>query len=215
MKKIIITLISLTALLLILIYGSKKWLENNLESLLNSNPDRAYQITYKNLDLNIFLGGFDLLSADISPLKEQVTQIIVEVEEVQVTGLSWIDLVFSKNINVSEIIFYKPAFEILLAHKDSAKIEPTKKVQQLFGDILSRGELQKFSLIEGSLIVKKKGEQTAEMAHIGTLVLRLMGWRQTLFNGNTQFRSKWLNFPLWSKTLESTLMIIPHSLVVN
>ena len=75
MKKFAIILISLVLILLISVYVSQKWLENNLVSLINENPNRAYDITYENLDLNIFFKGFDLEIAHITPLTDQGTLI--------------------------------------------------------------------------------------------------------------------------------------------
>jgi hypothetical protein len=175
MKKVFITAIVLLILLFAAVIGSESWLEKNLVVIINENPDRSYDFTYESLDLTIFMGSFIMDSVDIRPRTQEGTLINGDVEKVLVEGLNLIDLAFSKKINVSEIVFIRPRFEVLLAPPDSRKMKPARKVQQLFGDILSRGKLQSFSLVEGSFRLIDKMDTTNEVASIKSLTINANG----------------------------------------
>lgn len=156
MKKIFIKLIIVLGVLFILLKGVEWWLEHNFNARINSNPDRAYNIEYDDFDLHTFLKGITLDKVRIRPLNpiKGGTIIIGDVDYATLNGLVWVDLLIGKTLNIREIAFEQPVFEITL-RTDTVKKSSGSGLQDMFGDILSRGDLQNFSIKNGSMILKE------------------------------------------------------------
>ena len=131
-------------------------LEANFNTRINSNPDRAYNIEYDDFDLHTLLKGITLNKVRIRPLNkiEGATTIIGDVDYATLNGLVWADLLFGKTLKIGEIAFEKPVFEITLG-TDTVKKNSGTGIQNMFGDILSRGDLESFKIQNGSMILKE------------------------------------------------------------
>lgn len=141
-------------LALIVVYkGAEWWIESRFEALINKNPDRAYNLVYENMDLHVLFKGVTLQDMKIIPVKiDSGTVIRGSVEYAKLDGLVWIDLFAGRKLNINQIIFQKPVFNIILSN-DKAKKSSGKGLQELFGDILSRGKLRKFEIKNGGVVV--------------------------------------------------------------
>ena len=141
-------------LALILVYkGAEWWIESRLEVLINKNPDRAYNLVYENMDLHVLFKGVTLEEMKIIPVRiDSGTVIRGSVEYAKLDGLVWIDLFAGRKLNINQIIFQKPVFRIKLSN-DTIKKSNGKGLQQLFGDILSRGKLKRFEIKNGGVIL--------------------------------------------------------------
>ena len=166
MKKLL-SIIALSILGLVLVVGlTAKWyVETVFEDVINSNSQRAYDVTYESLVLHTFLKGITLKSARIEPLhvSDTASTIHGSVELIELEGVVWRDLIFSKEISISDMVFINPDFDVYLVERDShhqKKSKSTKGFQQLFGDILSRGEVQSFRLEKGYAEAKHKSDST-------------------------------------------------------
>jgi hypothetical protein len=60
MKKLLKIFLIVVASLVIIAKGLEWWLESSFESVINNNPDRAYNITYDDFDLHTFFKGITL-----------------------------------------------------------------------------------------------------------------------------------------------------------
>lgn len=156
MKKIVIRILIVLGLLFLVLKGTEWWLQRNFKAKINSNPDRAYNIEYEEFDLHTLLKGITLDKVRIRPLKkiEGGTTIIGDVEYATLKGLVWADLLFGRALNIDEIAFKKPVFEITLS-TDTVKKTSGNSIQNMFGDILSRGDLRSFRIENGSMILKE------------------------------------------------------------
>ena len=153
MKKIFIRILIVIGLLFLILKGIEHLLERNFQSRINSNPDRAYNITYEDFDLHTLLKGVTLDEVSIQPLNETGGTIITgSVDYATLKGLVWVELLFGKQLNIREISFEQPVFEITLS-TDTVKKTSGKGIQELFGDILSRANLKSFSIQNGSVIL--------------------------------------------------------------
>ncbi len=154
MKKIFIRILIVLGILFLLLKGIEWWLEASFQSKINSNPDRAYNITYKDFNLHTFFNGVTLDKVSIQPLKEDGGSIIRgNVDYATLEGLGWVELLFGKRLHVREISFKEPVFEITLS-KDTVRRSSGKGMQEMFGDILSRADLNSFSIQNGSVLLK-------------------------------------------------------------
>ena len=156
MKKVFKRTLIILGILFILLKGIEWWLEHNFNTRINSNPDRAYNIEYDDFDLHTFLKGITLDKVRIRPLNkvEGATTIIGDVDYATLKGLVWADLLFGKTLKIREIAFEKPVFEITL-RTDTVKNNSGTGLQNMFGDIVSRGDLQSFKIQNGSMILKE------------------------------------------------------------
>ena len=155
MKKITVRIIIVLGILFVILKGAELWLENSFQAKINSNPDRAYNITYQDFNLHTFFKGVTLDKVSIQPLKEgEGTVIKGNVDYATLKGLAWVDLLFGKRLYVREISFEQPIFEITLS-ADTVKRSSGKGLQEMFGDILSRADLNTFSIQNGSILLKE------------------------------------------------------------
>ncbi len=160
MKRFLIFLVILIVILAGLSLGTKFWLEKNLEGMINANPNREYQISYRSARLHHFLKGITVQNVRIVPLDTMLskTRILGSVQKADLNMLNWRALLFDRRIQIEEMIFFRPEFEITLYQQDTTRSEKTSRsIQKLFGDILSRGEIRRFNLRGGSILIKRDG----------------------------------------------------------
>jgi hypothetical protein len=156
MKRIAIRIIIVIGILFLIIKSIEWWLEHNFEATINSNPERAYNITYSDFDLDTFFKGITLDEVRIEPLNKTEGSIIIgHVDYATINGLVWRDLLFSKKLGLEEVTFKDPTFEVTLS-ADSTKKADGRGMQNLFGDILSRANVKRFSIQNGSVEIKEK-----------------------------------------------------------
>ena len=154
MKKTAIRVILLIGLLFLIIKGLEWRIESIFQDRINSNPDRAYNITYSDFDLDSFFRGVTLDNVSIVPINTPRGNVIRgQVDYATVNGLVWTDLLFGKRLNIDEIAFVKPEFEVILSN-DTIRKTSGKGLQEMFGDILSRAELNSFRVQNGSIILR-------------------------------------------------------------
>jgi hypothetical protein len=152
-------------LVLITFFGLSKlaewYLENKFESLINYNPDRAYDIVYADFDLHTFFRGITLDDVAINPVnKAQGTIVQGKVDYADLSGFAWQKFLFSRNLKVDEIRFVSPVFDVIIVEDSIQKKNKSgTSLQALFSDILSRADLSRFGIEGGSMQVKK-GDST-------------------------------------------------------
>jgi len=143
-------------------------IESEFKDRLNSNPDRKYDITYSDLDLHTFFKGVTLDEVRIEPLNPGKGALITgRVDYATLNGIVWMQFFFGKKLNLVEIAFEKPMFEVTLStdtistdttSTDTTSTDTTKStsgtgIQRMFGDILSRADLKRFRIQNGSIVI--------------------------------------------------------------
>ncbi len=153
MKKIIISVLAALVLFLVVIKGLELWVETNFEARFNSDPDRAYNFTYSELNLDTFLNGITLNNVSIEPLNPPKGAVVKgHVDYATLNGLVLRDLLFKKSLNINEIAFEQPKFEVTLS-ADTIQKTGGKGFQAMFGDIFSRMNINNFRIDDGSVII--------------------------------------------------------------
>jgi len=153
MKKIIIGVIIVLALFAFTNKGMEYWIKSNFQANINSNPNRAYNITYSNFSLNHFYDGITLDKVSIEPLYHKEGNLIRgHVDHAKISGLRLKDLLFHKSLFIDEVTFKKPKFEITLS-TDTIKKTSGEGIQSMFGDILSRAKISNFNIKNGSVVL--------------------------------------------------------------
>lgn len=164
---------------IVIVFGTFKileWvLESKFERLINSKPDRDYNITYEDFALSTFFSGITLNNVSITPFnKTEGTIINGTVDYAELTGFAWSKYLFSKSLEVDGIQFNYPKFNINVVEDTLLKAETKKNnnltLQALFSDILSRADLSEFQINDGSIIVKEADSLIkGEVHHINLL----------------------------------------------
>ncbi len=159
-KKISIRVLIVLGILFLIMKGLEWRIESKLQDMINSNPDRAYNITYSDFDLDTFFTGATLDAVSIEPLNPGNGTIITgHVDYATVNGIVWRELLFGKKLNLDEIAFEQPLFEVTLNADtintaDTTKNNSGKGLQVMFGDILSRADLNSFRIQNGSIVLR-------------------------------------------------------------
>ena len=146
--------------IIFLIMKGLEWsIEWKFQDMINSNPGRAYNITYADFDLDLFFTGVTLDEVRIDPLNPGNGTIVTgQVDYATINGLVWSDLLFGRKLNLDEIAFEQPLFEVILS-ADSTNTKTTKDhqgkgLQVMFGDILSRANLNSFRIQNGAVVLR-------------------------------------------------------------
>ncbi len=154
-NKFLIGFLVFLGLILIIFKGAEWWVESKIQRVVNQNPDRAYDITYEDLDIQSFFKGVTLKQVRIVPLNVgKGTVINGTVKNAYLKGVVWGDLALNKKLNIDEISFEQPSFEVTLSSEPKKKTSG-KGMQTLFGDILSRAILKSFKIEDGSVVLKE------------------------------------------------------------
>lgn len=153
MKKIGIRVLIVLGILFFIMKALEWSIESKFEARLNSNPDRTYNITYSDLDLHTFFKGVTLDEVRIEPLNPgKGTLITGHVDYATLKGIVWTEFLLGKKLNLNKIAFEQPIFEVTLS-ADTTKSTSGKGLQRMFGDILSRADLNHFNIQNGSIVL--------------------------------------------------------------
>ncbi|MGB5359931.1 MAG: hypothetical protein WBN27_08315, partial [Eudoraea sp.] len=159
MKKITIRVLVVLGILFLIMKGLEWRIESKFQDRINSNPERAYNITYSDFDLDTFFKGVTLDEVRIEPLNPGNETIITgHVDYATVNGIVWRELLFGKKLDLDEIAFEQPLFEVTLS-ADTTKNTSGKGLQLMFGDILSRANLNSFRIQNGSIVLRNPVSQ--------------------------------------------------------
>ncbi len=154
MKKAAISIVLLLGMLFCVLKAVEWRVESKFQERINSNPDRAYDIHYSDFDLDTFFRGVTLDDVSILPINTPSGSAIRgEVDYATVNGLVLTDLFFGEGLIIDEIAFVQPKFEVILSN-DTIRKTGGKELQEMFGDILSRAELNSFRIQNGSVTVR-------------------------------------------------------------
>lgn len=155
MKKVL----KLSFIVLVTLFGLSKltewYLEYKFNSIINSEPSRAYNVTYESFDLHTFFKGITLDEVKLTPINKKIGTILNgSVNYAELNGFVWYKFLFSKSLSIDELLFVDPVFSI---NMKTDSIQKTKRhtLQNLFDDILSRADLNEFQIKNGSIVVKE------------------------------------------------------------
>ena len=158
-KKISIRVLIVLGILFLIMKGLEWTIESKFQDMINSNPGRAYNITYSDFDLDLFFTGVTLDAVRIEPLNPGNGALITgQVHYATINGIVWSDLLFGKKLNLDEIAFEQPLFEVTLS-ADTTQNTSGKGLQLMFGDIISRADLNTFRIQNGSIVLRDSVSQ--------------------------------------------------------
>jgi hypothetical protein len=163
MKKIGKIILIILGVLFVALLTAEWFIEMRLESLINANPNRKYNIVYSNLDLNTFLNGITIDKMEMIPMEQAdsgKTKIIGKMDYAEITGFRPMQFLFSKIVSVNSMSFIEPDFNIYIRSDSTSKSEGGNNnggsnIQELFADVLTRVNLENFELRNGRASVTR------------------------------------------------------------
>lgn len=175
MKRLLIFLIGIVLILGLIGYGltayGEKWVNNNLESILNQNPDRKYEFKLGDVDFRVFEKSIFLKNLKInSLLPDTVTHVRGEIEEAFLKNVHPFKLIFNKHLLIDDLRFIHPTIQVNLFANPEKEDRPGSALQEFFGEILSKGEIQNFQLTQGAAVFFENGSRSGTIYSLGILV---------------------------------------------
>lgn len=166
--------LGLLLLIIVGVYWSKTWINSNLESVINADPDRKYNFNFDQVEVDLFKMAILINEVKITPLGEQ-EGIFVEGEVVQVmlSQVHIFKLIFNKALDINELAFSQPEFIIHIPLENSAKEKPASALQGLFGDILSRGKIRNFQLGRASAVMLVGEDQIGSLNNLNIVATEI------------------------------------------
>jgi len=148
-------------ILLLLFKGTEWWVELRFQKIINRSPDRAYDVRYKDFDVHSFFKGVTLKEVGMVPVAIDSGGTVIRgtVKYARLNGLKWYELIFAKRLDIEGIIFERPLFKITLSDNPKKKTSG-KGLQELFGDIISRADLSRFKIENGSIILMTPNDES-------------------------------------------------------
>lgn len=115
-KKIVIGILSLVLLLLAANYGVTWWLSKKLPGVIQEQKDFPYNISYRDMDIDLLGGNFTITEAAIAPKDslQKVSQegVFGQIKKISVQGAGWLSFIRNNKMDVDRIIIEEP--EIIL-----------------------------------------------------------------------------------------------------
>ncbi|SFT86856.1 hypothetical protein SAMN04489724_2447 [Algoriphagus locisalis] len=119
---------------------------------INGKEDRAYNILFEDVDVQLFRGSIELQGISLEPVKnDMATSITGTMRSLRLGGVNMLGFIFGHVAEIEELRFEAPKF--VLVRNDSISQKPadvSKAFQGLFGDLVSRGVIHNVVLNEGS-----------------------------------------------------------------
>lgn len=165
-------------ILLFLIFGvglfwGKSWINNNLESVVNADPDRKYNFNFDKLEISLLSQAILIQEVTITPMGQQLGVFVEgKVSEVLLGQVDILKLLFSKSLEIQNLSFLEPDFVIHIP-KENKENKPGNALQGLFGDILSRGIIRNFELKSASALMQIGTDQIGSLSNLNILASEL------------------------------------------
>ncbi len=174
MKIAAVVLVSLWALGAMVLFFGINWVNKNLESLINSNPERAYDIRFEMVDFDYLSRVISISEVKISPAGPQAGVFVEgQVEQVELNKLDLLRLFLNKELALEELVFFKPQFDVFVSGENPDQEKAGEGLKSLFGDILSRGQIENFKLGQAHVRMMRDGEQIGSLSNFNVLATEL------------------------------------------
>lgn len=143
LKILLISVLCITTLFLVLIFGFRYWLKNNLPQYIKEKT--PYNITYKDLKIRFLQGDITASNIKISnknPENQKIIGLEGSVDVLYISNLAMYDALINNTINSDEIQLSKPNLKITLAKPTEKKILK-KKASIVFENVkITNGNIE-------------------------------------------------------------------------
>lgn len=145
-------------------YFGGNWVNQNLESVINSKPERKYNFNFDKVDFDFLKRVILISDVKITPVgKQDGVYVEGEVSQVLMNKLGLWKFFLHREVEIKELLFSKPEFVIHIPLINPEKEKAGDALQGLFGDILSRGGIENFEVGQASARIVMDGRQIGSM----------------------------------------------------
>jgi len=174
LKVIVGILFAIVLMALASVYWGKTWINDNLESIINTDPDRKYNFNFDKVEINLFSQAILINEVKITPIGDQVgVSVESEVLQVKLNQVNILKLLSKKILEIKNLSFIQAVFDIHIPLESIEEDKPGAALQSLFGDILSRGEIQNFELTQANAIFLVGEDQFGSLNNLTILATEL------------------------------------------
>lgn len=174
LKVIVGILFAIVVMVVVGAYWGKTWINDNLESVINTNLDRKYNFNFDKVEVNLFSQEILINEVKITPIGDQVgVSVEGEVLQVKLNKVNILKLLFKRTLQIQNLSFIQPVFDIHIPLESTEEDKPGAALQGLFGDILSRGEIQNFELTQANALFLVGEDQFGSLNNLTILATEL------------------------------------------
>lgn len=156
------------------IFFGINWVNKNLESVINSEPERKYNINFETVDFDYLRRIVHISEVKISPVGPQ-EGVFVEgkVTQISLNKLSLLQLILNKKLKIKEFVFTNPELTVFVPKENPSKEQSGDGLKGLFGDVLSRGIIENFEVSDAQVLVVIEDEQIGRVSNLNILATGL------------------------------------------
>lgn len=126
-----------------------RWLNSELESILNKDPNRKNNITFTDFSIKIAQGDIAIYGVKIIPINSDSSTVpIATINKFVIDGVNFRKLLTSKEIETKTLRIVQPVVTILIKARQKV-IGDSKKINLLWKDILTRVNVKNFEIVDG------------------------------------------------------------------
>lgn len=156
------------------VYWGNNWVNQNLETIINSKPDRKYNFSFEKFDFDFFKRVILISDVHISPVGDQEGVFVQgHVSQVFLNKLNLRKLYLNREVDIKELKFSNPEFIIHIPLENPKKERAGQALQGFFGDILSRGGIENFELGNASARIVLGEEQVGTLSNFNIVATEL------------------------------------------
>lgn len=156
------------------IFFGINWVNKNLESVINANPDRKYNINFQTVDFDYLRRVIHISEVTISPVGPQEGVFVEgQVARISLNKLELGKLFLSKEFEIKEMVFTNPELLVMVPKENPNHEKAGEGLKSLFGDILSRGAIENFEVTEANVVVILDENQVGSVSNLNILATGL------------------------------------------
>lgn len=153
-----------------------RWVNRNIESVINANPDRSYNISFQSADFDYLRRIISISEVTINPVGGQKGVFVDgRAAKVELNQLNLAKLFLSRELKLKELVLLNPYLVVYIpnAEENPDQDKAGDGLKGLFGDILSRGEISNFKLVQANVQMMEDGHQTGALSQLNVLATDL------------------------------------------
>ncbi len=151
MKKLLVGVFILVGVMFIASFGLEAYLEKKIESEINANPDRDYDILFEDITISLLSRSAKLERIRLVSLKDELpTKVSGSLQSIEFSGLNYWDLIFRGQLSIDRLSLIDPGFSLTRKDAPGRPQDNSKALQGVFQDIISRGVIKNFELVNGT-----------------------------------------------------------------
>lgn len=176
MKKILLGILIFVGVLAGLSWGLEIYLENKISELINTNPDRKYDILFEDISISFLNQGASLKKIRLVPLDETVaTKVSGSLNSIALSGLSYWDLIFYRKLTINQLTLNDPGFRLIHKEVLGGAKDNSQALQDVFRDLISRGVISNFELLNGTAEFLVEGDSITPFGNFTDLNIYAKG----------------------------------------